>query len=121
MELRQPLRQILEHLLVLVEPAPAHGVADALHTRQHQAHVVLGAVQDVVGGLLIETARLHPAEQGRAAHGALHNAVFDLHIADLPGGEQCVVLFVHVIRSFYILGLSGPWVTFPPGHGSPGR
>ena len=50
-----------------------------------------------------------------------HNAVFDLHIADLPGGEQCVVLFVHVIRSFYILGLSGPWVTFPPGHGSPGR
>ena len=32
-ELRQPLGQILEHLLVLVQPAAAHGVADALHTR----------------------------------------------------------------------------------------
>ena len=106
MKLRQPLRQILEHLLVLVEPASAHGVADALHTRQHQTHVVLGAVQDVVGGLLIEMARLHPAEQRRAAHGGLHDTVLDLHIADLPGGKQRTVFFVHsvfLLRIFSIL------------------
>ena len=44
---------------------------------------------------IFNVVRLHPAEQGRAAHGALDNAVFHFDIADLPGGEQCVVLFVH--------------------------
>ena len=97
MELRQPLGQILEHLLVLVQPAAAHGVADALHTRQHKTHVVLGAVEDVIGGLLIEVTGLQPAEQGRTAHGGLHDAVLDLHVADLPGGKQSAVFLVHSV------------------------
>ena len=96
-ELRQPLRQILEHLFVLIEPAAAHGVADALHARQHKTHVVLGAVQDVVGGLLVEVTGLQPAEQGCAAHGGLHDAVLDLHVADLPGGKQRAVFLVHSV------------------------
>ena len=97
MELRQPIRQILEHLLVLIEPAAAHGVTDALHARQHQTHVVLGAVQDVVGGLLVEVTWLQPAEEGCAAHGGLHDAVLDLHVADLPGGKQRAVFLVHSV------------------------
>ena len=96
-ELRQPLGQILEHLLVLVQPAAAHGVADALHTRQHKTHVVLGAVEDVIGGLLVEVTGLQPAEQGRTAHGGLHDAVLDLHVADLPGGKQSAVFLVHSV------------------------
>ena len=96
-ELRQPLGQVLEHLLVLVQPAAAHGVADTLHTRQHQAHVVLGAVQDVVGRFLVEVTGLQPAEQGRTAHRGLHDTVLDLHVADLPGGKQSAVFLVHSV------------------------
>ena len=96
-ELRQPLGQVLEHLFVLVQPAAAHGVADTLHTRQHQAHVVLGAVQDVVGRFLVEVTGLQPAEQGRTAHRGLHDTVLDLHVADLPGGKQSAVFLVHSV------------------------
>ena len=95
MELLHILLEILEHLLVLVQPTAADGVLDALHAGQDQADAVLRAVEQEVCRFFIEMARLHPAEQGRAAHGTLHDAVLDLHVADLPGGEQCVVLFVH--------------------------
>ena len=98
MELDHVLFELLEHLVVLVQPltaGDAQRVADALHAGQDQAHAVLCAVEQEVSCFLVEVVRLHPAEQGRAAHGTLHDAVFDLHIADLPGGEQCVVLFVH--------------------------
>ena len=97
-ELDHVLLELLEHLVVLVQPLTAgdtQRIADALHAGQDQAHAVLCAVEQEVSCFLVKVVRLHPAEQGRAAHGALDNAVFHLDIADLPGGEQCVVLFVH--------------------------
>ena len=97
-ELDHVLLELLEHLVVLVQPltaGDAQRIADALHAGQDQAHAVLRAVEQEVSCFLVKVVRLHPAEQGRAAHGALDNAVFHLDIADLPGGEQCVVLFVH--------------------------
>ena len=95
--------QLGEHLLVGVEPAVAHDVAHPLHTGQDKAHVVTRGLQQEVGGLLVEVAGLHPAEEAGAAHGTHDDAVFDLHIADLPGGEQSAVLLVHrIILSFKV-------------------
>ena len=95
MELLHIDLQILEHLLVLIQPAAADGVLDALHAGQDQADAVLGAVEQEIRGFLIEVARLHPAEQGRAAHGALDDAVLDLHIAHLPRRKQGFILGIH--------------------------
>ena len=95
MELLHILLEILEHLLVLVQPTAADGVLDALHAGQDQADAVLRAVEQEVCRFFIEMARLHPAEQGRAAHGALDDAVLDLNIADLPRRKQGFILGIH--------------------------
>ena len=55
--------QILEHLLVLIQPAAADGVLDALHAGKNQTDAVLGAVEQEIRGFLVKVARLHPAEQ----------------------------------------------------------
>ena len=114
-EFGHPLGELAEHALVLIQPVTAgnaHRVAHALHAGQHQTDVVLGAVEDVVCRFLIEVAGLQPAEEGRAAHGNLDNAVFDLAVADLPRSKQGTVLFVHAI--FLLLFLCGevPGYTF---------
>ena len=95
MELLHVLLEVLEHLLVLVQPTAADSVLDALHAGQDQADAVLRAVKKEVCRFLIEVARLHPAEQGRAAHGALDDAVLDLNVADLPRRKQGFILGIH--------------------------
>ena len=89
--------KILEHLVVLIQPATENGILDALHAGQDETHTVLRTVEQEICGLLVEVARLHPAEQRCAAHRALDDAVGDLHIADLPGREQGIVLLIHVL------------------------
>ena len=101
------LFQLAELAGVLVQPAPAHRIADGGDARQDEAHVVLRALQKEVRGLLVKVVRLHPAEDGRAAHRAHHDAVLDLHIADLPRREECFVFLFH--RSL----LHDPAVTRP--------
>ena len=117
MEFRHPLGKLAEHTLVLIEPVTAgnaHRVAHALHAGQHQTDVVLGAVEDVIRRFLVEVARLQPAEEGRAAHRHLHDAVFDLAVADLPRGKQGTVLFVHaIILLLYLCGGSAGFFRFP--------
>ena len=88
MELYHILLQLLEHLVVLVQPLSAGDtqlVPDTLHTGQDQAHAVLRSVEQEVGRFLIEVVWLQPTEQGSAAHGALDDAVLYFHIADFPG------------------------------------
>ena len=76
--------EFLKHLLVLPEPSAAHGVTDTLHAREDQTDAVLRTVEQEVRSFLIKVAGLQPSKQRGAAHGALHNAVFDLDIANLP-------------------------------------
>ena len=107
-EFGHPLGELAEHTLVLIQPVTAgnaHRVAHALHAGQHQTDVVLGAVEQMIRRFLVEVAGLQPAEQGCAAHRHLHNAVFDLAVADFPRGKQGTVLFVHAI--FLLLFLCG--------------
>ena len=90
MELHHVLLQLLEHLVVLIQPLSAGDtqlVSDTLHTGQDQAHAVLCSVEQEVSGFLIEVIRLQPAEEGGAAHGALDDAVLYFHIADFPGSK----------------------------------
>ena len=84
-ELDHVLLKVFEHLVVLIQPAAADGILDALHAGQDQADAVLRAVEQEVCRFLVEVARLHPAEQGRSAHRALNYSVRYLDIADLPG------------------------------------
>ena len=86
-ELRHPLSEILEHLLVLIEPSSAHCVSDALHAREYQTYAILSTAEDVVSCLFVEMARLEPAEQGCSAHGSLYDPVRDLYVTDLPRSE----------------------------------
>ena len=71
------------HLAVGVEPLSAHGVADDLHAGENEAHAVLGSLEKEVSAFKVEVRGLQPAEQGSAAHGALHDAVRDLYFTDL--------------------------------------
>ena len=87
MELRHPLGEFLEHTVILIEPALAHGITHALHTGEHKAYIVFGSLQKVICCFLIKMAGFQPTEKGGAAHGALDNTVFNLHIANLPRGE----------------------------------
>ena len=86
-ELRHPRGQVAEHLLVLIQPAAAHRIAHALHARQHQAHVLLRALEDVICRLLVKMARLQPSEQGCSSHGSLNDPVRYLYVPDLPRRE----------------------------------
>ena len=96
--------QFPEHLFVLVQPPPADGIPDGGDAGNDQAHVVARPLQKEGGGLLVEVVGFHPAEQRGAAHGAEHDAVLDLHIADLPGGKQRFVRLFHTIASFLCAG-----------------
>ena len=90
MELYHVFLQLLEHLVVLVQPLSAGNaqlVSDALHTGQDETDAVLGSVEQEVGRFLIEVVGLQPTEQGSAAHGALDDAVLYFHIADFPGSK----------------------------------
>ena len=102
-ELGHPLSQVLEHFLVLIQPAFTHGVAHALHTGQYQAHVFLGTVENMVRSFLVKMAGLQPAKQGCTAHRGLHDAVFNLHIADLPRRKEGLILFVHHKRASFVI------------------
>ena len=108
--------ELLEHLLVLIEPSAAHGVADTLHARKHQTDAVLGAGQQEVRSFLIEVARLQPAKQRGAAHGALDNAVRDLDIANLPRSKQRAILFVHEIHPSFFFDYEDDPPLLPAGH-----
>lgn len=99
-ELLHVLLQGLVEALVVVQPAVAHDVAHPLHAGENEANAVSCLLKQEIGRFLIEVAGLHPAEQGRAAHGAHDYAVFDLHIADLPGCKQSIVLLIHAIHPF---------------------
>ena len=77
----------LEHSVILIQPLSAgdtHGITHALHAGQDKADAVLRAVEQEVCRLFVEMVRLQPAEKGSAAHGALHEAVLNLHITNLP-------------------------------------
>ena len=94
--------QLTELAGVLVQPAPAQCVADGGDARQDKPHVVARALQQKIGRLFVEMVRLHPPEDGRAAHGTHHNAVFYLHIAYFPWGEQCFILLFHRFLLFIL-------------------
>ena len=81
--------QLLKHFGILPQPLAPEGVPQGGNAGDDQAHVVVGPLQEELGCLLIKTAarQLEPAEQAGAAHGAHDDAVFDLHIADFPGGK----------------------------------
>ena len=88
--------QILEHLVVLIQPAAADSVLDALHSGKNEAYAVLSAVEQEICGFLVKMTRLHPAEEGSAAHGTLHDAVRNLDLAYFPRGKQGIVLGIHM-------------------------
>ena len=108
--------ELFEHLLVLIEPSAAHGVADTLHARKHQTDAVLGAGQQEVRSFLIKVARLQPAKQRGAAHGALDNAVRDLDIANFPRSKQRAILFVHEIHPSFFFDYEDDPPLLPAGH-----
>ena len=87
--------QLLEHARVLIQPPAADGVPQRGDAGDDQAHVVVGDVQKELRRHLVEVVGFHPAEQRGAAHGAHHDAVFHLHIADFPGGEQGFITLIH--------------------------
>ena len=93
--------KILEHLVILVQPAAKDRILDALHAGQDKADAVLSAVKQEISRLLIKMAGLHPAEQGCTAHRALDDAVGNLDIADLPGGKQGFILRVHCVSFLF--------------------
>ena len=77
------LFELLEHSLVLVQPAAAHGITDTLHAGENKANALLCSLEQEISCLFVEMAGLKPAKQRGAAHGTLDNAVFNLDIADL--------------------------------------
>ena len=87
-ELHHVLLQLLEHLVILIQPLSAGNaqlVPDTLHAGQDETYTVLGPVEQEVCRFFIEVVWLQPTEQGSAAHGALDYAVLYFHIADFPG------------------------------------
>ena len=95
--------QVIKHLFILPQPFPPEGIPQGGNAGNDQAHVVLRPLQEKGGGLLIKFAagQFKPTKQGGTAHGTQHNAVLDLHIADLPGGKKRFVFDIHrCIHSF---------------------
>jgi len=104
-ELIHVLGKLFELVIVLIKPLSAGNaprILDELHAGENKAYAVLGSVEQEVSRFLVKVVRLHPAEKVCAAHGALNNAVFDLHIADFPWSKQCVVLLIHVKSPFVL-------------------
>ena len=101
MELFHVGLQFFEHLLVLVEPAAAHGITDTLHAGEDEAYAVLSSVEQEVCSLLIEMAGLKPAKQGGTTHRTLDYAVLDFAFTNLKGGKQRAILFVHWLLPFF--------------------
>ena len=91
------------HLAVGVEPLSAHRVADDLHAGQDQADAVLGALEQEICAFNVEVRRLEPAENGGAAHGALHDTVGNLYFSDLERSKQSFILLIHTVSPFQIL------------------
>ena len=60
--------ELLEHSLVLIQPAATHSVADALHAGEDKANALLRSLEQEVSRLFIEVAGLHPAEQRGTSH-----------------------------------------------------
>ena len=89
MDLIHKYLQFFKHLGILPQPFAPEGIPQGGNTGDDQAHVVLCSLQEQLGGLLVKAAagQLKPTKQGSSAHGAHDNAVFNLHIADLPGGK----------------------------------
>ena len=87
MVLNHVLLELLEHSLVLIQPAAAHGVTDTLHTGEDEANALLGSLEQEICRLFVEMAGLKLAKQRGTAHGTLDNAVFYLDIADLERSE----------------------------------
>ena len=89
--------QFLEHLRILPQPFAPEGVPQGRNAGDDQTHVVVGPLQKQLGRLLVKATagQLKPAEEGCTAHGAHDNAVFDLHVANLPWGKQGIIFCVH--------------------------
>ena len=87
--------ELFESALRLVEPLSADEVPQRRDAGDDETDIVFRAFEEEIRRVLVEVMRLHPAEQRRSAHGTQHDAVFDLHIADLPRGEQGLISFVH--------------------------
>ena len=81
------LFELLEHSLVLVQPAAAHGITDTLHAGEDKANALLSSLEQEICCLFVEMAGLKPTKQRGTAHGTLDNAVFDLDIANLERSE----------------------------------
>ena len=97
MDLIHKFLQFLKHLGVLPQPATPDGITQRRNSGDDQSHIVVSALKKELGCLLIKLAagQLKPAEQRCATHRTQNNAVLDLHIADLPGGKQCIVFLIH--------------------------
>ena len=89
-----------EFPFALVEPLAEHHVADWRDAGKNQTDVVFRAVQQEFRGFFVEVVGLEPAEDRRAAHGGHDDAVFDFHVADLPGREQGFIFFLHRVIHF---------------------
>ena len=89
MDLVHKFLQLFEHLLVFPQPCTQNGITDRCNAGNDQTNVILCPLQKEFGGFLVKMAacKLHPAKEGRTAHGTQNNAVLDLHITDLPGGK----------------------------------
>ena len=81
------LFELLEHSLVLVQPAATHGITDTLHAGEDKANALLSSLEQEICCLFVEMAGLKPTKQRGTAHGTLDNAVFDLDIANLERSE----------------------------------
>ena len=81
------LFELLEHSLVLVQPAAAHGITDTLHAGENKANALLSSLEQEISCLFVEMAGLKPAKQRGTAHGALDNAVLYFDIANLERSE----------------------------------
>ena len=104
-ELFHVLLELFELIVVLIQPfsaGNAERVLDELHSGENKPYAVLGSAEQEMRRFFVEVVGLHPAEKIRASHGALDYAVLDLYIAYLPGGKQCIVLFVHVVNPFFL-------------------
>ena len=89
MDLVHKLLKVFKHLGVLPQPLTPESVAQRSNAGDNKTDIVLCTLQKKLRGFFVKMAagQFEPAEQGSTAHGAHDNAVFDLHIANLPGGK----------------------------------
>ena len=101
----------------LIHATASHGYGITVDiVPEHETDAVLGAGQQEVRSFLIEVARLQPAKQRGAAHGALDNAVRDLDIANFPRSKQRAILFVHEIHPSFFFDYEDDPPLLPAGH-----